>query len=289
MTAAELSRQPIKRVGGSGQSGRPIVVFAHANGYPPEAYASLFASISDVAEIWAVEHRPFWTADAAPSRLKWQHYADDLLQTVAARFSQPVWLVGHSMGAVASMMAASREPARFMGLIAIDPVLLIDQLWWPAQVFGRLRPNALPMVSRALARPHHFASASEAFSFYRGKRVFARVGDKELLDYVRAGHADNGSGGVTLRWSGAWEACVYRSVPRMWGLLERLKLPTMGLIGDQSDVLDARAIARWSRAQPHAELLSLDGGHLLPLEDPATCGLHVSEFINRSRVSVASA
>ena len=61
------------------------------------------------------------------------------------------------------------------------------------------------MIQGALGRPHHFENHQAAFDFYRGKRAFAGIAHKELMDYVTAAHAPSDQG-VTLRFSGAWEA-----------------------------------------------------------------------------------
>jgi pimeloyl-ACP methyl ester carboxylesterase len=274
--------QQLVQVGSRGDPSLPTVVFVHANGYPPASYATLLSALTGVGDVWTVAHRPLWSDQAAPKRLSWHQYAHDLQVAVAGQFSEPVWLIGHSMGAVSSLIAAAAQPARFAGVVAIDPVLLLDRLWWPAQILGRINPDGLPIVKRALSRPHQFQGFDAAFEFYRGKRVFQRVADKELWDYVKAGHEPVPTGGVQLRWSGAWEACVYRSAPRMWGVLSRLRVPTLGLIGDRSDVLDDRSVRRWQRSQSQAQLITLSGGHLLPLEAPEVCAAHTSRFIREN-------
>lgn len=268
-----------------GRDDLPSVVFAHANGYPPAAYRGFFSALQGVNEVWAVEHRPLWQPGPAPKRLAWQRYADDLLVTVAENFSSPIWLVGHSMGAVCSILAARRAPARFIGVVALDPVLLLDRWWWLAQLMGRLNPNGLSIVKRALNRPSQFQSVDAAFKFYRGKRVFQRVADRQLMDYVVAGHEPMVNGGVALRWSGAWEACVYRSAPRAWRHLRQLKLPTLGVIGDRSDVIQQPVLDKWRRIQPHASLVTLPAGHLLPLEVPDECAQVVGRFIARHEIT----
>jgi pimeloyl-ACP methyl ester carboxylesterase len=247
----------------------------------------MLAALGGVGEVWTIEHRPFWIGTEAPTRLSWQRYADDLLVTLAEHFSQPVWLIGHSMGGVCSVLAAAAAPERVAGLCALDPVFIPDKFWFLSQIFGRLRPNAMPIVQRALGRPHTFAGFDAAFDFYRGKRAFSTLSDQSLKDYVDAAHASNGDGSVVLRWSGAWEACVYRSVPRVWPSLRSIRQPTLGLIGERSDVLGSEAIAKWRETQPHAQLLTLAGGHLLPLEAPETCASLISEFLMTGRCEIA--
>ena len=49
--------------------------------------------------------------------------ADDLVETLEATQAGPVWMMGHSMGAAISTIAAARRPQLFHGLILIDPIL----------------------------------------------------------------------------------------------------------------------------------------------------------------------
>ena len=155
------------------------------------------------------------------------------------------------------------------------------RIWFWARVFSFFKPDAVPIVRRALARPHVFESSDAAFDFYRGKRVFAEVGDTVLMDYVAAGHITQLNGSVTLRHTGAWEACIYRSVPRMTGALKAVACPFLIVAGVSSDVLKAERLS-WAKAiNPAMEIQSLAGGHLLPLEAPEACANSAADFIRR--------
>ena len=148
-------------------------------------------------------------------------------------------------------------------------------------MFSFFKPDAVPIVKRALARPHVFESSDAAFDFYRGKRVFAGVSDTVLMDYVAAGHITQPDGSVTLRHSGAWEACIYRSVPRMTGALKAAACPMLIVAGETSDVLNAERLS-WAKAiNPAVEIQSLVGGHLLPLEAPEASAKAATGFIRR--------
>ena len=137
----------------------------------------------------------------------------------------------------------------------------------------------MPIVKRALARPHQFSTHQAAFEFYRTKRVFRGISDDVLMDYVVAGHRTLEDGQVGLRYSGEWEACVYRSVPRMTGALKRLSCPMLVIAGDQSDVLPARTLEWVGGLNPNIQTMTLNGGHLLPLESPQACAEAVLDFV----------
>ena len=259
------------------------LLFSHANGYPPDAYRVLLNSLSENlgAPVSTHAHRPLVSDEPAPTFLPWQTYASDLIGRIEGDEQGPVWLIGHSMGAASAVLAAARRPDLFAGIVALDPVLVPTRIWFWARVFSFFKPDAVPIVRRALARPHAFESCDAAFEFYRGKRVFAEVSDTVLMDYVSAGHIAQSDGSVTLRHTGAWEACIYRSVPRMTGSLKAMACPALIVAGESSDVLSAERLSWVKAINPAVEIQSLRGGHLLPLEAPEACARAAAEFIRR--------
>ena len=257
------------------------LLFSHANGYPPDSYRVLLTSLSENlgVPVSTHAHRPLVSDEPPPTFLTWQTYASDLIERIEGDERGPVWLIGHSMGAASAVLAASRRPDLFAGIVALDPVLVPTHIWFWARVFSFFKPDAVPIVKRALARPHVFESSDAAFDFYRGKRVFAGVSDTVLMDYVAAGHITQPDGSVTLRHSGAWEACIYRSVPRMTGALKAAACPMLIVAGETSDVLNGERLS-WAKAiKPSVEIQSLAGGHLLPLESPEACANAAADFI----------
>lgn len=254
-------------------------LFAHANGFPPGSYTALLRALKPQLDVQSLEHRPLWSDDSAPTFLPWQVYARDLLDRIEESGSESLWLVGHSMGATSAILAACQQPLRFRGIVALDPVLISNKAWFWSRLMTRLKPDVMPMVKRALARPHQFASHQVAFEFYRGKRVFQHVSDDVLMDYVRAGHVLEEGEQVRLRYSGEWEACVYRSVPRMAAALAGLECPMLIVAGDRSEVLSARTL-EWVRGlNPNIQSVTLNGGHLLPLESPQASADAVVNFV----------
>jgi pimeloyl-ACP methyl ester carboxylesterase len=252
------------------------IVFLHANGYPPASYRSFLTSLGEHFRVFSLEHRPL-RVPAAPTFLPWKVYAQDA-EAAIADIEGPIWLVGHSMGAVMSMLLALAHPRRFRGLVAIDPVILAPGVWAAAKVAQWFRPNSMQIVRTALGRPGRFESSEAAFGFYRGKRVFNNIDDVVLWDYVHAAHAP-GEQGVQLRWSGEWEACVYRSAPLVWHRLKHISVPTLGIVGKHSNVLTPSVAKHWKRSSGKVTLETLDAGHLVPLEQPAICARLASLFI----------
>lgn len=274
--------------------GTPLV-FAHANGYPAASYRRFLNRMPEHYEVYGYSHRPLWndkSEPVAPIRANWSVFAQDLVDTLRQWTREPVWMMGHSLGAVVSLLAVVREPSLFRGLILIDPVFVPMR----QALLMKLTPSALlrrtPLIRKTLGRPARFDNVQAAFDFHRGKRVFTRFSDEALWDYIYAGtrtvarddtKGDRGcDDAVELVWSPEWEAAVYLSVPLVWPHLRRLQLPTLGLRGEDSDILTAAALQRWQQLQPSAQLLTCAGGHLLPLEFPERSAAHVIDFLQRS-------
>ncbi len=257
------------------------VVFAHANGFPPGSYRQFFDHLGERCTITAYRHRPLWDKAPPPANLNWSLFADDLVDYLRHRGGEPVWMMGHSLGGAVSIMAASRHPELFRALILIDPVLFRSRRTLGAKLMPRSRRNRMPMIRGALGRPHQFEDHEAAFNFYRGKRAFAGMDDSALWDYVHASKVPSEEGGVRLAYPGTWEASVYASPPWMWPRVMRLRIPTLGLVARESDVITLGVFRRWQRVQPEADLQLCPGGHLLPLERPGETAKRVLGFLQR--------
>ncbi len=265
--------------GGEGQT----LVFAHANGYPPGSYRHFLNLLGTRYRVRGYRHRPLWDDGPAPQRANWHRFAADLVETLEHGVEEPVWMVGHSLGAVVSMLAAVRRPDLFRGLVLIDPVFLSTRQALSTRFTPYPLLKRVPLISKTLGRPRHFDSAQAAFDFHRGKRAFTRFSDTALWDYVHAGTgaSSDSEDTVELVWAPEWEAAVYASVPVVWRHLARLNLPTQGLRGVLSDTLSEQAFARWAVTQPGAELHTCPGGHLLPLEEPDSTAHYVLDYLAR--------
>jgi pimeloyl-ACP methyl ester carboxylesterase len=261
--------------GGSGQA----VVFAHANGYPVGSYRQFISCLTAHAAVTGFHQRPLWSEEAAPDRLNWSCFVDDLIETLEATQDGPVWMMGHSMGGAVATLAAAKRPQLFRGLIMIDPLYVLTRRFVAQKITPRRKLDETALVRKTLTRPARFASEQQAFDFYRPKRVFTHFSDEVLWDYVRAGTRSGEDGELQLSYSREWEAAAYRSTPFIWGAVNKVRLPVLGLRGETSNTLTEKAFQRWHRLQPQADLRNCRGGHLLPLEYPRQTAQHVIEFL----------
>jgi pimeloyl-ACP methyl ester carboxylesterase len=183
--------------------------------------------------------------------------------------------VGHSFGAVATLIAAARAPERFRALALLDPTML-DPGALPAarQMLlerGEIRSG---LVEGARRRRGHFASVDEAFAYWRGRSLFHDWPDPSLRRYAEAMLRPARTGhGFELAWPREWEAWYYRSFyPDAWDDLARLDpaVPVLVVRGESSDTFLAAAAEHLRKVRPAARLEVLPGhGHLFPHSAPA--------------------
>lgn len=261
----------------------PLLHLAHANGFPPGAYARLVQSLLPRFHVVSMAQRPLWP-DSDPRSLRdWDQLGRDLRDCLREKGHDGIIGVGHSVGGASTLIAAAMDPELFRGVVLLDPTILGGPrafFWSIAKAFRQV--HRVFVVRDALNRRDRWESREEVRESWAAKQVFVRLDPRCLDDYVQCGVVDHPDGGVTLRYSKEWEARVFATTPsRSWGWIRRLVTPCLVVRGSRSDTLLPGVAARLDRLAPTARLMELEGsGHLFPLEAPErTAGL-ISDFID---------
>ncbi|MBQ0944843.1 alpha/beta hydrolase [Ideonella sp. 4Y16] len=246
------------------------IVFAHANGFPAGTYRVLF-------ERWRAAgytvHAPerFGHDPRYPVGPRWSGLRDELLDFVAGTGQAPVLLVGHSLGGLLSMLAASHRPALCAGVVLLDSPLITG---WRAQVLHAIKRVGL--VQRlgpgqvSIRRRHAWPDRDAALAHFQSKPVFARWDPRVLRDYVDAGTEGHGSSEVRLRFEREVETRIYNSLPHHLGPLLRrhpLRCPVGFIAGTQSAEMRQGGDAA-SRRLAGERFVRFEGSHLFPMERP---------------------
>jgi pimeloyl-ACP methyl ester carboxylesterase len=276
---------PYDDFGGSG----PPLHFAHANGYPPRAYAPLLEALTPHYRITAMRARPLWPG-ATPNGLQdWTPLTHDLVQFLNEQGLSNLYGVGHSLGAVTTLDAALRRPELFRAIVLLDPVIFPPAfvfVWRVTKALG-LGYRLHPLIPAALLRRRVFASVEEMFERYRRAPVFSGLDDPGLRAYVHSLARLRPDGAVELAYSPEWEARIYYSGPLdVWDRMADLSVPMLLIYGAQSDTFRPAALRTMRRRLPHAEYHATpNAGHLVPMERPAEVGSQIIEFLARQRGS----
>ena len=257
----------------------PRLFFAHANGFTPGAYEPMLQPLCGECEIEAPALKPLRTGQAPTG--SWQEIASDLAEQLDAR-PAPTLGVGHSLGAVALLMAAAAQPSRFKHLVVIDPPALPS---WAATLL-RHAPAAIrqkgALAAAARRRTERWGSLDEAFAQERSRRWWAGVPDAVLSKVIEHGLCEEG-GSWRLRFDKEWEARLYETPTSVWPLLKQPLPPITVLRGANSRVFEAADARRWQALRPHDRVLTVsDAGHLLPLEQPRHVATLIGDVLQAS-------
>ncbi len=278
------------------QGDQPFI-FLHANGYPPQAYQSFLTQFLGSFQVEAFYQRPFWPGSNPSTCRDWIIFRDDYLGYLEGRFGpapafpnnpafQGIIGVGHSLGAMASLMAAIIEPAYFRCLVVIEPVLfsaLRGSILSLLSPLG-LVPRVLPLIGQTLNRKRSFSSRESMFENYRSKSVFEKFSDQVLMDYVQGLAEDTENGRIVLRYSPDWEARIYETAgvadKFVWKNLDKIDFPVLVIRGAESDTFQASALDRLVKELPRGKAFTMKGaGHLVPLEYPREVSNLIVDFI----------
>lgn len=286
-------RPPLLELGGSG----PVIHLAVANGFPPATYEPLFETLREKFRVVCLPPRALWLNQPPPEQAgSWESLANDLLEGWDAYRLGPVIAVGHSFGAVASLLAAIRAPDRVRALVLLDPTIPPRPVM---EAYAReLREGRTPrfrLVDTALRRKDRFQSHQEAFDYWRGKELFADWSDEAVRRYAAAMLRPAPAGGYELTWTPQWEAWYYRSFyPHTWDQLPLLDpaLPLLVVRGERSDTLLAESAAEIRSLWSGARFETVAGaGHLFPQSHPretrAVLEPWLASIMRRSSLSVS--
>jgi pimeloyl-ACP methyl ester carboxylesterase len=271
-----------------GESGEELM-FLHANGYPPECYRPLLSRLAENYRVTAMVQRPLWLESNPEEIEDWRPLTDDFLRFLDKSQAGPVLCVGHSMGGIALLRAALREPERFKSIVLLDPVLFPPYFiaFWNVMRALKLGQRFHPLVVGARQRRRQFDDLEKLYNGYRRKPVFKNMDDDSLRAYVEGITCQKDGGGYKLCYSANWEIRIYltgiwRDMD-IWRGLPGLQLPTLIVRGVDTDTFWERTGKLVIRKQPRIRVEALEEStHLLPLERPVEVSAIIQSFFKEN-------
>ena len=271
-----------------GGTGNPLL-FLHANGYPPDCYRPLLSRLAKTHHVIGMVQRPLWPESNPEDIDDWRPLTDDLLRYLDAQPSTTLACVGHSMGGIALLRAALREPDRFSSIVLLDPVLFPPNFITKWRISFKLGIGELahPFIQSAKNRRRQFNDLERLYNGYRRKSVFRYFNDDALRAYIEGIACKTESGGYKLCYSAEWETRIYvTSVwPDMdiWHALPGLSVPALIVRGAETDTFWERTGKLVQRKQPKVRVEALEHStHLLPLERPGEVANLIQSFLKEN-------
>jgi pimeloyl-ACP methyl ester carboxylesterase len=260
---------------------KPVLHWAHANGFNGQTYAPLLEPLQDKFDIYAWDARGHGhtSLPAAPKTMTgWDIYANDLealISHLAGQAGEKIWLGGHSMGGCASILLAAKRPDLVAGLILADPVVTpkINFILQVAmRVMGKRAPTSgLALAEMAAKRKADWPSLEVIQKAYTGRGAFATWEDGFLEAYLRGGLLPKSAreeDGLTLACAPLWEAANFKGpqidVRRP---IARLKMPVTLLTAEHGSTTYLRK--PFEKLSVDKKIETVPGtSHFLPMEVP---------------------
>lgn len=261
---------PIHELGGRG----PAIHLAVANGFPVQTYGPLLEPLLDRYRVVSLPPRALWPGPPPPNGfISWRQMAGDMLAGLRQHDLRDVIAIGHSMGGVASMLAAIAEPGRFRALILLDPTFLpprITTLIWWMRALGQAR--RFPLAQGALRRRARFADLDEVLAYWGPKPLFSDWPAQTVRLYAESITRPAPGGGLELAWTPEWEARYYQTVFLDWRReVRKLRglLPVLAVQGALTDTFTDDSVRIMRRLAPDAAYARVEGyRHLFPQAAP---------------------
>ena len=250
------------------------IQFSHANGFPASSYKYLFKLLNN-AHINFVEkmgHGDY------PLNKNLYNFAEELIDSIEQAHDEPIIGIGHSLGGVVTLLAASKRPDLFKKVIVLDPVLFSKRKRYIVWLFRKIGiTDWLRVTKKAKKRRTHFSSLEEVRKIYKQKSLFKRFHPNCFEDYLKYGFTKSEKG-IELAFSSKIEANVFRYIQiKIPSNLD--KLSGVLIYGNYSDTFWKSDMKWWKRNFPNFEIISFEGGHLFPFEKPQETAKLLNRYI----------
>jgi len=257
---------------------RPKIHFSHANSYPAGTYRQFFDYLGKDFDIQALDvhgHNP-----AYPVTDGWDKLVDELIAELEARYTEPVILVGHSLGGMLSLMAAARRPELVRCLVMLDSPVVAG---WRAFVWRMFKGTRLAdrysPARFSAKRRNEWPNEREAMRHFASKEMFAAWAPGVLHDYLDSGLVRHDNG-LRLRFTREVETAIYRSLPHHIGKIVKGQFPVpVGYIAGDNSAENRQAGLEHTRALVGRNLRTMRGSHLFPMEMPGVAAELVRELV----------
>ena len=236
-----------------GRAEAPPLVLLHGGGLSSAEWSDLAPRLAERRRVVAFDARGCGESDPDPELCYGvRAIADDLEQVRRTLGLDRFALAGHSFGAVAACVYAAEHPEAVRGLVLVDG--------GPAD---HTRPSSLDHP------PLAFATRADAAAALGRLLPF---GFPDWYLDTRFAQRDDGS----LAWRCDMAGRVEWSrrggeplIPGLWPYVERLRMPTIVLHGDESPLFDRANAVRMTEVNPLVRLVDVPGaGHFVHLDRP---------------------
>lgn len=262
-------------------TGKPVIHFLHGNGFNGLVYEKFLAPLSEHYDLFLSHAQGHGDSDTGGEFENWDesaHYFTEAWQQYSGLWSgvQKIGL-GHSFGAVNTLLMSGNDATLFDHLVLLDPIIGSRFFTLVANGLHAVRlTNYLPMVRQALARGTQWPDYDALWSYFYQRGTFKGWDDDCLASYLNHGMIKNKDGSYTLKCAPKVESQIFASyTSKLWSSLSALRVPTHVLFGNRTYDFVRSALPGLEGAYPTVQSYEVEGGHCFMLEAPEEAAAQV--------------
>ncbi|HQQ74367.1 MAG TPA: alpha/beta hydrolase [Pseudomonadales bacterium] len=262
-------------------TGKPIVHFVHGTGFNGMVYWPMLQHLLPHVDLVITNVQGHGESDIGEKFLGWEANASMIHEVLLHKRQQwhadvPVIGMGHSFGAIVTLLAANKTPAVFDRLLLLDPIFLPPMLSVLSGFFRRTRlVEHTPMVKMTRKRRAHWPDRSAVRDSLYQRGVFRDWHDDAFNAYLD--HAlHERDDGMHLRTPPDLEADVFAGYATgMSRVIRRLQQPCHMIRGDRTFPYVKTGLDRACRSNKLFSQETMSGGHCFMLQHPQAVGEHL--------------
>ena len=253
------------------------IQFSHANGFPAQSYNCMLKYL----KADKINYIPAFGLNRYTVKRNWQPLVDELIENIEQNFSEPVIGVGHSLGAVLSLLAAHQRSDLFKRLILMDPPIFTPLKRWV--VAGLVAANMLEKMphpaNKSKTRRTHFESREEAFEYFKAKALFMNTQEECLQNYVEYGLKPSDNGGYELFIPRPIEYKIFITMP-LFIPGKKLPFPVDMLYSTKFEAMSAHDFKWVQKKFSYIRFTPMNASHIFPFEMPEETAVIINKIIS---------
>ena len=259
---------------------KPVLHFAHGNGFQAKTYEKLLGLLGSEYEVIALEkfgHNPDYPIDE-----NWVSLTKELVSHIENNATEPVIGVGHSMGSLLTFLAAYHRPDLFRLVIMLDPPVVYGPAALSFFISKKLKLlDHMGLVSHSRKRPSRWSNRDEASAYLKKTPPFYRFDPACFEDYLRYGVRKDKTG-VKLSFDLDAEIDIFKTTPHNLNCLrKKLSVPGIMVLGEHTNMPAGYLVRRFAKRHGLVFERFKKGSHVFPFEHPQHTAALIKEAVVR--------
>ena len=261
----------------------------HGTGFSAMTMAAMASQLPSDSSIWITDVPGHGLSTQPTTRMpSWQKMADTvadaIYQQANVKINGPLIGIGHSMGAILTLLAAAKYPDLFSEIILLDPVLFKNEMIIAQQLMratGIWRHREL--VKSVGNRTAKWSSLEVMKSEIAGKSFYRPWHAQVINDYCQYSTTLNEDNSVELSCSPTWEASIFGSYPKgLWQAVRKVTLPVNILVANKTYFFIPAAVKRAAKINKNIQWQKFGNHHCFPMEQPIETAAVLAKIIAKT-------